>query len=118
MHLRCSSPTSRLICIMLCVSSVLCYAFISSISFVCLVRLSCSSRSSVSFVSCVYLIRLSNASCICYAVRLSHASVYVSSVPVCAAHITPLRSFKHVKRVNSFKRLVLLIPNFPSVRLL
>ena len=52
-------------------------------------------------VRVVRLVRLSRASISCICVP-----VCVSSVLSCAAHITPLHSFKHVKRVNSFKRLV------------
>ena len=66
-----------------------------SVSCVCLVY--AVRLLSALFVSCVYLLRLSRASISCvYLVRLCL---------VCAAHITPLHSFKHVKRVNSFKRL-------------
>ena len=55
----------------------------------------CSSRASISCVRlwCVYLLRLCPASNL---VRLC--------VLLCAAHSTPLHSFKHVKRVNFFKR--------------
>ena len=74
---------------------MLCYAMLC----VCLVRLSHSSISCVyQTISCVYLLCLSRASISCVCVCLS--------VLLCAAHITPLHSFKHVKRVNSFKRLV------------
>ena len=78
-------------------------------------------RPSYASISCVYLVRPSYASRLCYAVRLSRASHPMhpspASVPVCAAHITPVRlhsftlvySFKRVKPVNSFKRLVLLV---------
>ena len=103
----------------LSVSFVLCCASISCVYLMRLVRLSpasiscprCSSRSSI---SCVYLLRLSPASiscvlCVCL-LRLSHASiscvlcvclVRLSRLRCC---VTPLHSFKHVKRVNSFKR--------------
>ena len=48
---------------------------------------------------CVCVARLLRPSRLCYVVR---PSWFVSSV---SAHIIPLRSFKHVKPVNSFKRL-------------
>ena len=63
----------------------------SSISFVYLLRLSRLSRSSISCVCLVYLVCV--MLCVCL-VRLSSVRVL----------LTPLNSFKHVKRVNSFKR--------------
>ena len=74
----CASNLVRLVCVMLCVQP-------------------CASRLcyAVRLVSCVYLLRLSPAFISC-----------VSSVLLCAVHSSPLHSFKHVKRVNSFKRLL------------
>ena len=93
-------------------------SFVSCVSCASLVRLS---RSFVSCVSCasISVVRLSR---LCYAVRLSRSFVScvscasISVVRLCYAvclswfvspvptHITPLRSFKRVKPVNSFKR--------------
>ena len=96
------SRASRLV--FLCCASVLCCASISCVCLVYLLRLSRASISlvyllSALFVSCVCLVRLSRASVSCvYLLRLSPAS----RLRCC---LTPLNSFKHVKRVNSFKRL-------------
>ena len=112
-------------------------------------RLRCSSSASLASISCVYLMRLRCSSSapissvlfyasrpsrlirpsrLCYSMRLVLVRpnallvclvclVLVCLVCVCSYN----RSFKRVKPVNSFKRLVLLIrsiPNFPSVYLL
>ena len=122
-RLRCSSPALLVYLMRLSRMSRLCYTVRPNASplLVCLVCLVCVmpfdpmrlSNASALLVFCVA--RLSRMSRLCYAVR---PSWFVSSVP---AHIIPLRSFKHVKPVNSFKRLVLLIrsiPNIPSVYVL
>ena len=113
--------------------SRLCYAvrlswFVSSISFVYLVRPSrlCYAvrlvlvRSNASILVrlvCVMLcvsfwfgpMRPSRPSRLCYAVRLLRLVCACLCCPYNPLTLTLVYSFKHVKRVNSFKRLVLLV---------
>ena len=108
----------HLVCVMLCVS----FWFVSCVY---LMRLRCSSPALLVClvclvcvmlcVSCVYLMRLRCSSSASISSVLCGASILVRLVCAClCAHIIPLRFFKHVKPVNSFKCLVLLVLLIPT----
>ena len=72
-------------------------ASISSVSFVYLMRLVC-------VMLCVYLLRLSRSSVSCVCLVCLVCVMLCVCVSSALLRNPPLNSFKHVKRVNSFKR--------------